>query len=52
MDGIDAIFDNTLATSVYFYIAVTAVVGFGTLVSWVEAAPARRRERWLRQTAR
>ncbi len=52
MDDASAIFSSPLALSAYFYTAVAAIVGLGILVSWVESAPARRRERWLRHTMR
>ena len=50
MDDPSVIFGSPLAVSVFFYTAVAAVVGLGILVSWVEAAPSRRRKRWLRHT--
>lgn len=51
MDEAGAIFSNPLSIAVYFYTAVAAVTALGILVNWVESAPSRRRERWLRHTA-
>jgi hypothetical protein len=52
MDETSAIFDSPLSVAVFFYVSVAATVGLGILVSWVEAAPKRRRRRWLRATLR
>ncbi len=52
MDDATLIFGSPLAVSVFFYAAVAAVSGLGILVSWVEAAPSRRRRRWLRHAIR